>query len=570
MVGYVCKYTPSLIIECFGEDTIRIDPELSSSEMADTLTHPNMCSYARLVLEECLRNRIDKIILVNCCDAIRRLYDVLNSEPFIRFIHIIDLPRKRDILGRMRFRNEIVKLLKHYQESFDVDFDREKLRRLLNDSVSISRREYGDINIAVVGGRSKKSLIEMVEELGGKVVYNLTCTGISPPFRPIGSLEDPVEAYTDILIDSYPCMRMDDIGERLSVIERDEKINGVIYHTVKFCDFYSYEYAMIRDKIKLPILKLETDYTDNSEGQIRTRIQAFIESLRKDLRSTGSIIHKRGRKDIIVAGIDSGSSSTSAVVIDLDKNILGYSVIPTGAKSIESAENALDLALKLSGLSRDELSFVVATGYGRVSIPFANLEVTEITCHAKGALFLDKSVRTIIDIGGQDSKVIRIDDSGNVIEFVMNDKCSAGTGRFLENMSRVLDIPIDRMGEESLKWKEDIEISSMCTVFAESEVITLIAKNKERADIIHALNKSITRRTLSLIERVNGIKNYMMTGGVAKNIGVVKCLEEKLGEKIIIPKEPQIVGALGAALIGLEELESSLLRDQQDLKSIKK
>lgn len=551
MVGYVCKYTPNLIMECFGEDTVRLDPELSSSEMADGLTHPNMCSYARLVLEECLRKRIDKIILVNCCDAIRRLYDILKSESSIRFIHILDLPRKKDLASRIRFKNELIKLLRHYQESFNLDFDKEKLRSLLNSKVSFTKKEYGDINIAIVGGRSRSFLIGMVEDFGGRVIYNLTCTGINPPFRPIGSSEDPVEAYADILLDSYPCMRMDDIEERLSIIEGDRKIDGVIYHTVKFCDFYSYEYAMMRDRIKVPILKLETDYTDSSEGQIRTRIQAFIESLRKNSRRVDNITEK---KDIIVAGIDSGSSSTSAVIIDSDKNILGYSIVPTGAKSIESAENALELALKSSGISKDELFFIVATGYGRVSIPFANLEITEITCHARGAFFLDNSVRTIIDIGGQDSKVIRIDENGSVVEFIMNDKCSAGTGRFLENMSRVLDIPIDRMGEESLKWREDIEISSMCTVFAESEVITLIAKNKEKADIIHALNKSITRRTVSLIERVNGVKNYMMTGGVAKNIGVVKCLEERLGEKIIIPEEPQIVGALGAAIIGLDNI----------------
>lgn len=549
MVGYVCKYTPNLVIESLGESTLRIEPELSSSEIADALTHPNMCSYARLVLEECVKKNIDKIILVNCCDAMRRLYDILKSEPFVKFIYIIDLPRKKDLIGRIRFKNEIIKLIKSYEESFSVRFDRESLRAILNSKTSVRKKNYGDINIAITGGRIKKSLLEMIEELGGNVIYDLTCTGIEPPFRPVSSSEDPVDAYANILLDSYPCMRMDDTDERFSIFE-DKRIHGVIYHTVKFCDFYSYEYAMIKDRVNVPILKLETDYTDNSEGQIRTRIQAFIESLKKNSERRKTTV---GKGNIII-GIDSGSTSTAVVIVDQNKNILGYSIVETGAKSIESAEKALDIALKSAGISRDDISFIVATGYGRVSIPFANIEVTEITCHARGAFFLDNSVRTIIDIGGQDSKVIRIDEHGNVVDFIMNDKCSAGTGRFLENMSRVLDIPIDKMGEESLKSRQELEISSMCTVFAESEVITLIAKNKEKSDIIHALNKSITRRTLALIEKVGGRKNYMMTGGVAKNIGVVRCLEERLGEKIIIPEEPQIVGALGAALIGLEEI----------------
>lgn len=403
----------------------------------------------------------------------------------------------------------------------------------------------------IIGSRCRDSLIKMVEELGGNILYNLTCTGIEPPFRPIGLLEDPIEAYTNILLDQYPCMRMNDTDERLSIIMEDDRIDGIIYHTVKFCDLYSYEYALVKDKIPMHILKLETDYTDNPEGQIRTRIQAFIESLKKPNRELKS----QKKNNLIVAGIDSGSTSTAVVIIDSDGNILGYSIVPTGAKSIESAYKALDEALKSAGISRDEVFFIVATGYGRVSIPFANLEVTEITCHAKGAFFLDRNVRTIIDIGGQDSKVIRIDENGNVVDFIMNDKCSAGTGRFLENMSRVLEVPIEKMGEESLKWKEDLDISSMCTVFAESEVVSLIAKNKEKPDILHALNKSIVRRTISLIEKVGGRGRYIMTGGVAKNVGVVRYLEERLGERIIVPKEPQIVGALGSALIGLEKLE---------------
>ncbi|MCD7865816.1 MAG: acyl-CoA dehydratase activase, partial [Clostridiales bacterium] len=199
-------------------------------------------------------------------------------------------------------------------------------------------------------------------------------------------------------------------------------------------------------------------------------------------------------------------------------------------------------------------TLIVSTGYGRVSIPFADKNVTEISCHGKGAHFLNPAVRTILDIGGQDSKAIRLNEHGDVIDFVMNDKCAAGTGRFLEMMARTLEISIDELGPVSLLSKEDVEISSMCSVFAESEVISLIAQNKETADIAHGIHKAIAGKAISLLKRVGLKKDFMMTGGVAKNPGVVKVLEEQLGAALYIYEQPEIVGALGAALFGLESL----------------
>ncbi len=176
---------------------------------------------------------------------------------------------------------------------------------------------------------------------------------------------------------------------------------------------------------------------------------------------------------------------------------------------------------------------LISTGYGRVSIPFADKEITEITCHGKAAYFLNNSVRTIIDIGGQDSKAIKLDDRGNVVDFAMNDKCAAGTGRFLEMMSRTLEVPLNEMGKKSLSWKEDIDITSMCTVFAESEVVSLVAQNKEISDIIHGLNKSVATKTVSLVNRVGKKENYMMTGGVAKNYRRCKMLGREIAERYI-------------------------------------
>ena len=228
-------------------------------------------------------------------------------------------------------------------------------------------------------------------------------------------------------------------------------------------------------------------------------------------------------------------------------------IIPTGGGASISAEEALERALSEAGLKGNDISNIVRTGYGRDYIDVGGSSVTEITCHAKGAHFLNPSARTIIDIGGQDSKVIRIDENGAVLNFVMNDKCAAGTGRFLEMMARTLGLSLEQLSTVGLDWKEDVHISSMCTVFAESEVVSLVAQNKNVSDIVHGLNNSVASKVSSLAKRVSPEEGYIMTGGVANNEGVVKALEEALGTRLFICDEAQLCGALGAALFALEQ-----------------
>ena len=257
---------------------------------------------------------------------------------------------------------------------------------------------------------------------------------------------------------------------------------------------------------------------------------------------------------VYVMGIDSGSTSTNAVILNGNREIVASAVIRTGAKSGESAQRILEEILQKANLQRSDLTKIVSTGYGRVSIPFADENVTEISCHGKGAHYLNPEIRTILDIGGQDSKAIHLNEKGDVIDFVMNDKCAAGTGRFLEMMARTLEVDISELGPLSLKSTENIEISSMCSVFAESEVISLIARNKETSDIAHGIHMAIAAKAISLMRRVGLEPRFMMTGGVAKNPGVVKVLEEQLKAPLFISEEPEIVGALGAALYGLENI----------------
>lgn len=552
MIGYVCKYTPIEVFEALGEEITRIEPSNDNFNNADAFMHPNMCSYSKAVFEEALSDKYEGIIFVTCCDSIKRLYDVLKEKCSDKFIYMLDLPRKNNPTSNKLFKEEILKLIKSYESFKNKTLDIDKLKTAINKTALLSSPKKADINIGIMGARCSKSTVELINKSGANVLFDLTCTALERSLKCSG--EDIFLDYSNALISQFPCMRMEKAAKRKQYLEEyKDSISGIIYHTVKFCDNYSYEYAAIKNEVGIPILKVETDYSRQCEGQIKTRIEAFIETLKNQETVHQDIKIKNVGKQYVL-GIDSGSTSTNAVILDENYNILSFSVVRTGAKSIESAQKAFKDAVSKAKISSNELSMIVSTGYGRVSIPFANKNITEISCHGRGAHFLNSSIRTIIDIGGQDSKVIRLNEKGEVTDFAMNDKCAAGTGRFLEMMARTLEIEVKDMGRESLKSRENISITNMCTVFAESEVISLIAQNKEKCDIIHGLNHSIAGKVSSLLGRVGKQGGYMMTGGVAKNIGVVKAIEEILGEKLFISDEPEIVGALGAAILGMEEI----------------
>jgi len=250
----------------------------------------------------------------------------------------------------------------------------------------------------------------------------------------------------------------------------------------------------------------------------------------------------------VFAGIDVGSLSTDCVIINEKEEVLSYSIMETGANSTEAAEQSFEEALARAAVRRDRVKRIVATGYGRISVPFADKKVTEISCHALGACKLFPDTRTVIDIGGQDSKVIRVGPGGKVLDFNMNDKCAAGTGRFLEVMAAKLKVPLNEMGPLSMGAKGEVRISSVCTVFAESEVISLVAQNHPKEEIIRGILHAIVNRVWSMVKTLGVQREVTMSGGVAKNRGVVAILEEKLGYPIHVHKEPQIVGGLGAGL----------------------
>jgi len=261
---------------------------------------------------------------------------------------------------------------------------------------------------------------------------------------------------------------------------------------------------------------------------------------------------------ILTAGVDIGAATAKTVILR-DGEILAHAIRPTGYDVVRAAATVTEEAINKTGLGigLGDLKYVVSTGYGRAAIKFANKTFTELMCHAKGAHFLMPSTRFIIDIGGQDSKAIEVDSRGNVVNFAMNDKCAAGTGRFLEVMAHVLEVgSIDNMGPISLTSNDPCEISSTCTIFAETEVVVLRAAGKDRKDLIAGVHKSLTSRVAIMAKAMNIQPTAVFTGGVAKNVGVKKYLEEETGMEFLVPDEPQIIGALGAALFAQREVRS--------------
>jgi predicted CoA-substrate-specific enzyme activase len=247
------------------------------------------------------------------------------------------------------------------------------------------------------------------------------------------------------------------------------------------------------------------------------------------------------------AGVDIGSTMTKVVI--MDQATLASVIGPTGPEHRKLANRVMEEALAKAKLAFDDITYVVATGYGRINVPFADKQITEISCHARGVGHLLPEVRTVIDIGGQDSKGIKLKD-GRAVDFVMNDKCAAGTGRFLEVTAESLGVSLEDMGKLSLEAKNRVGISSTCTVFAAQEVVARLSEGAALADIIAGLHEAIATRIYGMLRRLKIEREVAMTGGGAKNIGLVKAMEAKLGFPVLVPPEPLLTGAIGAALLG--------------------
>ena len=257
------------------------------------------------------------------------------------------------------------------------------------------------------------------------------------------------------------------------------------------------------------------------------------------------------------AGVDVGSTQTKAVIVDGARRIVARVLINTGANVTRAAETAFGQALELADLPRESVGYVVGTGYGRYKVTFGDAQITEITCHARGAHSLFPVTRTVIDMGGQDTKAIKVGPDGSVLDFSMNDKCAAGTGRFLSAAADVTGVSLDDIGPVSLEAKVPVRLTSVCTVFVESDIMSYLAQKKRVEDILGGVHKAIATRTMALVRRVGVEDEVTFTGGVSRNVGMVRNLEAVLGRPINVSAEGHFMGALGAALFALERAEAA-------------
>ena len=251
------------------------------------------------------------------------------------------------------------------------------------------------------------------------------------------------------------------------------------------------------------------------------------------------------------AGVDVGSTQTKCAIIDEQRTIVARALIETGANVTRAAERAFDEALASAQIERAQVVCVAGTGYGRFKVTFGDLQITEISCHAKGACSVFPGTRTVIDMGGQDAKGIKVHD-GEVLDFVMNDKCAAGTGRFLATAAEALAVPLGDLGDLSLQAKNPVRLSTVCTVFVESDIMAYLAQGKKVPDILGGIHAAIAARTVALVRRVGLEPEITFTGGVSRNLGMVRALEEKLGLRLNVCDDSHYMGAIGAAAFALE------------------
>jgi predicted CoA-substrate-specific enzyme activase len=256
-------------------------------------------------------------------------------------------------------------------------------------------------------------------------------------------------------------------------------------------------------------------------------------------------------------GVDVGSTQTKAVVIDEQRRIVGQSIIDTGANVVKAAESAFMAALQNGGIDEEEVAYIVGTGYGRYKVTFGDTQITEISCHARGAVHMFPQTRTVLDMGGQDTKAIRVRPNGEVLDFCMNDKCAAGTGRFLQAAAFALEIPLAELGPTALRAEKAVQISTTCTVFAESEVLSWLGKGKKIDEILLGVHRSIATRSLALLRRVGIEDQVTFTGGVTRNQGMVSVLNDALDMTMNVSEDSHIMGALGAALFALDRVLNS-------------
>jgi len=569
MIYYTCSYIPLEVL--MGSD-IEFQRLMRSSPTSSHELGCNLCGYAKTVYQKGMElDSNDCLLIVDSCDAMRRVGDLLDEHSLAN-VFILRLPWKRGLEAVTFLSGEIQRLVSFLDSSaISIDLS-EGVRRFnkLVDHVLANEKELaaGDLTdlylhalngkqgsftsksgatactsrLAITGGITDiVALDEAVKNAGGVISVNDTCLGARPFSERTQEKPDPFQAVAERLLKwRSPCGRFSE-GESHS----NRAVDATVFVAPKFCDFYDF----VRPNDGKSVYRIELDYPINSQGQLSTRIGALMEK-----NSVRSVSPSKEEKKMLFAGVDSGSTTTNGVLIDREGRIIYSKTLKTGVKASNTAEALIQEMTEVAFKEGNRIGKCVSTGYGRLLVSSANDRITEISCHARGVFELFPEARGIIDIGGQDSKVIRLSPDGNVDDFAMNDKCAAGTGRFLEVTASALELGIDEMALLARKRNKDISISSVCTVFAESEVVSLIGMGERIEDISAGLFRAIAKRVGAMYSRLGSPVPLVFTGGVAKNSGVVDALKELFGTDIIIPEVPEIVGAFGAALIARDSV----------------
>ena len=391
MIHYVCKYTPVELLNAFGEECAVLEEMPENFEMSDQIAHANLCGFGKSVIQAVLEGKVKQLVLVNCCDSARRVYDIVESTGKCNFLYMLDLPHEDNECEKVKYAQAIMRLKKAYEKFSGKTFDKEAFLNSFTENETEMKPYIGLMGVRVTG-----ILEKMIRDNIQMDVDNLTCTGgrqlaVVPEQMRQMDEEKMFLAYADALLCQIPCFRMNN-NTRRNQLYLDPNLKGIIYHTIKFCDYYGFEYASIKKNIKVPLLKIETDFASQSAGQLLTRIQAFAETIEgSEDMDPGKGISEEARKKMesgiyYVAGIDSGSTSTDVVILDQDGKIKSTMIIPTGGGAMMSAEKSLDLAVEKAGIKKEEIVRIVTTGYGRAYIESGDDSITEILSCQRCAL----------------------------------------------------------------------------------------------------------------------------------------------------------------------------------------
>ena len=567
-IPFFCSYIPTALLEALGHEVrdITLFAEETCGLEYSCALHDNLCSYAKYLFRKILAEEegFDLAVVPNTCDAMKKLHGALTLTLSGRMpAYLLDVPRRSGRESAVYLAAQYKALLSRIAPDLDTrKFLLSLSARTPSRTSPIDGSLRGDdatrpLTVGIAGSSYAPSLFETtLARYDAGAVFLRHCGYGRVPSRPEetpASLDEGLFLMAENTLQKTLCPRSDRgaMAEFILGEIRARNLAGLVFTTLKFCDFYAFEFERIRKGLPLdfPLLYLENDLSVGNDEQNRTRIEAFMEkilSAAKEREMPHSPAAAKSRTGLVM-GLDIGSAATKGVLMKDGGEILASVILPTSINMKDGAEEAMGALLREGRLNRRDVTRIVLTGYGRTAFPEME-QVTEITCHALGVHFLGSAGSTVIDVGGQDSKAIRIAGEGRVLRFAMNDKCAAGTGRFLEAMVRRMGITFEAFSALSLAASEATPISSMCSVFAESEVVSLMARGIPAANIARGLNAAVAARTRGLVGKIQGEAPFVLTGGMSLNPGFIRELEMAMGSPVAVFSKSQLAGAIGAAL----------------------